>query len=60
MPVRDLLPALQTLPRDAKLLAFEAGCQDYCEREVDEWRGRAAGCTCTSAPAGTTRREARR
>jgi hypothetical protein len=29
------------LPRDAELLAFEAGCEDYCEREVDEieWQG---------------------
>jgi len=25
MTVRDLLTALQTLPRDAELLAFEAG-----------------------------------
>jgi hypothetical protein len=27
--------------RDAELLAFEAGCKDYCEREVDEveWQG---------------------
>jgi hypothetical protein len=25
MTVRDLLAALQTLPRDAELLAFEAG-----------------------------------
>jgi hypothetical protein len=41
MTVRDLLTALQTLPRDAELLAFEAGCEDYCEREVDEveWQG---------------------
>jgi hypothetical protein len=41
MAVRDLLTALQTLPRDAELLAFEAGCEDYCEREVDEveWQG---------------------
>jgi hypothetical protein len=31
-----MLTALQALPRDAKLLAFEAGCEDYCEREVDE------------------------
>jgi hypothetical protein len=39
--VRDILTALQTLPRDAELLAFEAGCEDYCEREVDEveWQG---------------------
>jgi hypothetical protein len=34
--VRDMLTALQALPRDAELLAFEAGCEDYCEREVDE------------------------
>jgi hypothetical protein len=32
---------LQTLPRDAELLAFKAGCEDYCERELDEvqWQG---------------------
>jgi hypothetical protein len=36
--VRDMLKALQTLPRDAELLAFEAGCEDYCEHEV-EWQG---------------------
>ena len=41
MTVRDMLTALQTLPRDAELRAFEAGCGDYCEREVDEveWQG---------------------
>jgi hypothetical protein len=41
MTVRDMLTALQMLPRDAELLAFEAGCEDYCEREVDdvEWHG---------------------
>jgi hypothetical protein len=35
-----MLTALQT-PRDAELLAFEAGCEVYCEREVDEveWQG---------------------
>jgi hypothetical protein len=27
MTVRDMLTALQTLPRDAELLAFEAGCE---------------------------------
>jgi hypothetical protein len=29
------------LPRDLEVLAFEAGCEDYCEREVDEveWQG---------------------
>jgi hypothetical protein len=41
MAVRNLLAALQTLPRDAELLAFEAGCEECCEREVDEvqWQG---------------------
>jgi len=41
MTVRDMVTALQALPRDAELLAFEAGCKDYCEREVDEveWQG---------------------
>jgi hypothetical protein len=41
MTVRGMLITLQTLPRDAELLAFEAGCEDYCEREVDEvqWQG---------------------
>jgi hypothetical protein len=36
-----MLTTLQTLPRNAELLAFEAGCEDYCEREVDEvqWQG---------------------
>jgi hypothetical protein len=37
--VRDLLTALQTLPRDAELLAFEDGSEDYCEREVDDHLG---------------------
>jgi hypothetical protein len=41
MTVRELLVELQRLPRDAELLAFEAGCEEYCEREVDEveWQG---------------------
>jgi hypothetical protein len=41
MMVRDMLTALQALPWDAELLAFEAGCEDYCEREDDEveWQG---------------------
>jgi hypothetical protein len=40
MTLRDLQTALQTLPRDAEL-ALEAGCEDYCERDVDEveWLG---------------------
>jgi hypothetical protein len=36
MTVRELLAELQRLPRDLEVLAFEAGCEDYCEREVDE------------------------
>jgi hypothetical protein len=36
MTVREFLAELQRLPRDAEVLAFEAGCEDYCEREVDE------------------------
>ena len=33
----ELLAELQQLPRDAELLAFEPGCEDYCEREVDDY-----------------------
>jgi hypothetical protein len=41
MTVREFLAELQHLPRDAEVLAFEAGCEEYCEREVDEveWQG---------------------
>lgn len=41
MTVREMLTELQRLPRDAELLAFEADCEEYCEREVDEieWQG---------------------
>lgn len=41
MTVRDLLATLQRLPKDIEVLAFEAGCEDNCEREVDEveWQG---------------------
>jgi hypothetical protein len=41
MTVREMLAELQRLLRDAELLAFEAGCEDYCERELDEvkWQG---------------------
>jgi hypothetical protein len=40
MTVREFLTELQHLPRDAEVLAFEAGCH-YCEREIDEveWQG---------------------
>ena len=36
MTVREFLTELQHLPREAEVLAFEAGCEEYCEREVDE------------------------
>jgi hypothetical protein len=41
MTVREQLATLQRLPKDVEVLAFEAGCEDYCEREVDEveWQG---------------------
>jgi hypothetical protein len=41
MTDREMLTTLQQLPRDAELLAFEPGCEEYCEREVDEveWQG---------------------
>jgi hypothetical protein len=32
-----MLTALQVLPRDVALLAFEAGCENSCEREVDDY-----------------------
>jgi hypothetical protein len=56
MTVREMLTELQRLPRDAELLAFEAGCEEYCEREVDEIECRAAGYTYTLAPDETTHR----
>jgi hypothetical protein len=37
MTVREMLAELQRLLRDAELLAFEAGCEDYCERELDDY-----------------------
>jgi hypothetical protein len=36
MTVREFLAELQHLPRDAEVLAFEASCEEYCEREIDE------------------------
>jgi hypothetical protein len=36
MTVREFLAELQRLPRDAEVLAFEAGCEHYCEREIDD------------------------
>jgi hypothetical protein len=39
MTVREFLAGQQHLPRDAEVLAFEAGCEEYCEREVDDYLG---------------------
>src|SRR5215208_8273528 len=36
MSVREMLRQLRQLPQDAEVLAFEAGCEEYCERKVDE------------------------
>jgi hypothetical protein len=36
MTVREMLRQLQQLPQDAEVLAFEPGCEEYCEREIDE------------------------
>jgi len=36
MTVGELLVRVQRLPRETELLAMEAGCEEYCEREVDE------------------------
>jgi hypothetical protein len=60
MTVREMLAALQVLPRDAELLAFEAGCEDYCEREVDEVEWQGGRVYLHLAPAATIRRGARR
>jgi hypothetical protein len=54
MTVRDMLAALQHLPREAEVLAFEAGCEEYCEREVDEIERQGDRIYYTSAPDATT------
>jgi hypothetical protein len=41
-----MLDEIQRLPRDAELLAFEAGHEGYCEREIGEINSTASGCTC--------------
>jgi len=42
MTVHELTSRLLRLPRDAEVLAFEPGCEQYFQREVDdvEWVGR--------------------
>ena len=39
--MKELRDALWRLPGDAEVLAMEAGCEEYCKREVDEaeWQG---------------------
>ena len=37
MTVRELLARAPAPPRDPEALAFEAGCEGYCEREVDDY-----------------------
>jgi hypothetical protein len=49
---------LQRLPRDAELLAFEAGCEEYCEREVEESSD--PGCTSILVSGESTRPAASR
>ena len=41
MTVEELRTRLRHLPRGAEVLAFEPGCEEYCERELDdlEWLG---------------------
>jgi hypothetical protein len=34
--VREMLSQVQHLPKDAEVLAFEPGCEEYCEREIDD------------------------
>jgi hypothetical protein len=36
MTVHELTVRLFRLPRDAEVLAFEPGCEQYHEREVDD------------------------
>jgi hypothetical protein len=55
-----MLTALQALPRDAELLAFEAGCENYCEREVDEVEWQGGRVYLHPGVAATTHREAKR
>jgi hypothetical protein len=55
MTVRELLGTLQRLPRDAELLAMEVGCEEYCQREVDEAEWQGAGHTYIWVPGGMRR-----
>jgi len=49
-----MLAELQRLPRQAELLAFEAGYEDSGARGRGGRVGRAAGCTCILMLGATT------
>jgi hypothetical protein len=34
--VEELIAKLRLMPRGAELLALEPGCDEYCEREIDD------------------------
>ena len=41
MTVEELIARQRLLPRGAELVALEPGCEEFCEREIEEaeWRG---------------------
>jgi hypothetical protein len=41
MTVEELITKLRLMPKRAELLALEPGCEEYCEREIDEVEGSA-------------------
>jgi hypothetical protein len=36
MTVEELIAKLRLMPRGAELFALEPGCEEYCEREIDD------------------------
>ena len=56
----EVLAKLQRLPRDAEPVAFEAGREDDCEREVDEVERRGGQVYLHLVPGDTTCRAASR
>ena len=43
MTVRELLAQLPYLRRNAEVLAFKAGCEEFCERELDDYQRTSGG-----------------
>jgi hypothetical protein len=41
MTVEELIAKLRRMPKQAEVLALEPGCEEYCEREIDEVEGTA-------------------